>query len=416
MIEFLSEIANTLKRNKLRTFLTGFSIAWGIFILIVLLAAGNGLKNGVMSNFADETINKLNLRAYWTSKPYKGYSAGREIYMDYTDSVLMAHSFTEVKGVYPTYQLGGKTLHNGKKHSKTLIEAVVPEYFNLEKLNFLYGRSFNQLDMNEKRKIIIISTEDANLLFGKEDVVGERVVVDNIVFQVAGVYKKNRMSWKTDCCIPLTTALSIYYTKDRLTEIICTLDGLTTLEENEAFTKMLRMRLSRKHQYDPEDYLAIHISNSLQSYLQNLRMFSALSMLLWIIGLGTLISGVVGVSNIMLVTVRERTKELGIRKALGAKPASIIRLIISEALVVMALFGYLGMILGILLTKGLGIVMAAAMAQGGEDMPTMFLNPTVDLHIALGATLVLIVAGVLAGYFPARRAVAVKPIEALRYE
>ena len=416
MMEFLFEITNALRRNKLRTFLTGFSIAWGIFILIVLLAAGNGLKNGIMSNFADEAINKLNLYAFETSKPYNGYPTGRQIYMDNTDSMMMAHSFSEINGVYPNYQVGEKILYNGKKYTKTSIEAIVPNYFDLEKLNFCYGRPFNQLDMNEKRKTIIISTEDANLLFGKEDIVGEHVVVDKIIFQIVGVYKKNRMSWRTSSYIPLTTALSIYNSTNRLTEMLCTIEGLTTLEENKAFTKMLQTRLSKKHQYDPEDDTAIFVSNSLSNYLQTIQLFSAISTLLWMIGLGTLIAGVVGVSNIMLITVRERTKEFGIRKALGAKPISIIRLIIAETLVVMALFGYLGMILGILLTEGISKVLSAAMTQAGEDMPTLFLNPTIDLRIALGATFVLIIAGILAGYFPARKAVSIKPIEALRYE
>ena len=416
MIEFLSEIANTLKRNKLRTFLTGFSIAWGIFILIVLLAAGNGLKNGVMSNFADNAVNKLNLEAYITSKPYNGYPKGREIHLDYSDSMLMAHSFSEVTGVYPTYQMGWKILYNGKKNTSTNMQAIVPEYFKLEKMIFRYGRDFNKLDMDEKRKVLILSNEDANLLFGNEDVVGQQIVIDKIVFQIVGVYKKNRMSWRTSCYIPLSTALSIYYTKDRLSEIVCTIEGLTTLEENEIFTQTIRQRLSIKHEYDPEDDWAIFIRNSLEEYLQTLKIFSAISTFLWIIGLGTLIAGVVGVSNIMLITVRERTKEFGIRKALGAKPASIITLIISETLVVMAMFGYLGMILGILLTEGISKALSAALEQDGADMPTIFLNPTIDLRIALGATAVLMIAGALAGYFPARKAVAIKPIEALRYE
>jgi putative ABC transport system permease protein len=328
----------------------------------------------------------------------------------------MAHSFSEIENVYPLYQLGGRTLYCGKKYTTTNAQAVVPEYFNLEKLPLRYGRNFNKSDVDEKRKVIIISTEDANLLFGNEDVIGQQVLMDKIVFQVVGVYKKNRTSWRTSCYIPLPTALSIYNANNQLKEMVCTIEGLTTLEENEAFTKMLRMRLSRKHQYDPEDYWAIHIYNSLENYLQTLRIFSAISTLLWIIGLGTLIAGVVGVSNIMLITVRERTKEFGIRKALGAKPASIIRLIIAESLVVMAIFGYLGMLLGVLLTEGISKAMSAALEQGGEDMPTIFLNPTIDLRIALGATLVLIIAGMLAGYFPARKAVAIRPIEALRYE
>jgi putative ABC transport system permease protein len=335
--------------------------------------------------------------------------------MDYTDSVLMAHSFSEINGVYPTFQLGGKILRNGKKYITTNIEAIVPEYFELENLNCRYGRNFNQLDMNEKRNSLIISTEDANLLFENEAVVGKSLVMDGIAFQIVGVYKKDRMSWRTSSYMPLSTALNMYNSTNHFREMVCTIEGLTTLEENEAFTKMVRQRLSRKHQYDPEDYLAIHVSNSLQGYLQTIRMFSAISKFLWIIGLGTLVAGVVGVGNIMLITVRERTKEFGIRKALGAKPASIVGLVIAESLMVMALFGYLGMILGVLLTEGISKILATAMEQSEEGM-TVFLNPTIDLRIALGATLVLIIAGVLAGYFPARKAVAIKPIEALKYE
>jgi len=329
----------------------------------------------------------------------------------------MANSFVEIDQVIPIYTLGYKTLYNQKKYASGEVTAVLPAYFNMESIDFLYGRTINPLDIQEKRKVIVICKKDAELLFASQDVIGRNVVIDNIVFQVIGVYSSNdRFSWRTESFVPLSTAQTIYNNTNQFEQMICTLNGLTTATENDSFNLKLQHRLSAKHKYHPDDNRAIFIWNSLKDYLQTMKIFSAISIFVWIIGLGTLIAGIVGVSNIMLITVRERTKEFGVRKALGAKPSSIIRMIIAESLVVTASFGYIGMLFGVIITEAIHkFMMSGAQANEG-GMPVIFQNPTVDIGIALAATFILIIAGVIAGYFPARKAVAIKPIEALKYE
>lgn len=413
----ISEITNSLKRNKLRTFLTGFSIAWGIFMLIILLAAGNGLKNGVTSNFADMSNNKLQLFASFTSMPYDGYPKGRRIDMNRNDSIFLANSFPEIDQVYALYDLGYKTVYNKKKYISTGIKALEPAYFEMNRLKITDGRTINRIDIVENRKVIVLNEKDAKLLFGVMSAVNRIVTLDNLSYTVVGVYSNQRSSWRSEAYVPLSTAQSIYNTSHTIQQIICSIQGLYTVEANDAFNDKIQLRLSKKHAYHPEDRNAISIWNSMSDYLETVNIFGAISMFVWIIGIGTLIAGIVGVSNIMLITVRERTKEFGIRKALGAKPSSIIRLIISESLLVTASFGYIGMFLGIAVTEGVNKILIHSTTSGGEEnMPVIFQNPTIDLRIAIMATLVLIIAGVLAGYFPARKAVAIKPVEALKYE
>ena len=414
--ELFSEIANSLKRNKLRTFLTGFSIAWGIFMLIFLLAAGNGLKNGVTSNFSEMNNNKLQLFAGFTSMPYDGYPSGRKIDMDYTDSVFLANSFPEISQVYALYDLGFKTIYNQKKFISTEIKALEPEFFNMDPIEISEGRLIDRLDIIENRKVMVLNQKDAQLLFNGLSPINRTVTLDNLTYRVVGVYASDRHSWRSEAYIPITTAQTIYNTSRTIQQIECSIQGLYTKEANNNFNEKMQLRMSKKHHYHPEDQNAIWIWNALSDYIQTVKIFSAISMFVWIIGIGTLIAGIVGVSNIMLITVRERTKEIGIRKALGAKPSSIIRLIVLESLAVTASFGYIGMFLGILVTEGINKFMEHSMSNGNNDMPVIFQNPTIDLKIALMATLVLIIAGVLAGYFPARKAVAVKPVEALKYE
>ncbi|MDY0015420.1 MAG: ABC transporter permease, partial [Bacteroidales bacterium] len=238
-IELFSEIITSLKRNKLRTFLTGFSIAWGIFMLIVLLAAGNGLKNGVTSNFSSSTLNTLQLFASRTSMSYNGYPKGRKITMNNSDSIFMANSFQEVGEVIPVYPLGYKTIYNQKKYAAGEITAVLPEYFPMKAIDIEYGRTINNLDMKEKRKVIVLYRKDAELLFGTPTPVNQVVVVDNIVYQVIGVYTNERFGWRTESLIPLSTAQSIYNTADHIDRIVCTLNGLTTEAANDSFNLKL---------------------------------------------------------------------------------------------------------------------------------------------------------------------------------
>ena len=408
-----NEIGNSLKQNKLRTALTGFSIAWGIFMLIVLLAAGNGLKNGVNSNFANQSVNKVNIWAWRTSLPYKGYPENRRIILDNTDSMLLANSFAEIGKVVPTYDAGYRTYSNGKKSRDASISAVTTDYFEIENVSLSNGRLFNHLDYKEGRKVAIIPAKEAKYLFPQETTsVGKYINIDGIMFLVVGEYINNRNSWRSNLYIPYSTAKAIYSNTNEIEELYCTINGLDTKEANDEFSKTLRQRLNAKKTVHPDDRRAIGIWNQLQNYLQTQQMFGAISTFIWIIGIGTLIAGIVGVSNIMLITVRERTKEFGIRKAIGAKPSSITRLIVVESLIVTGMFGYIGMFLGILLSEGVNKVLSGV----GNSEFSVFENATVDFGIVLAATAVLMIAGILAGYFPARKAAKIKPIEALRYE
>jgi putative ABC transport system permease protein len=415
MRDFFYEIAESLRRNKLRTVLTGFSIAWGIFMLMLLLASGNGLKNGVMHNFSDKNTNTVTLYAGYTTIPYNGHDKYREIIMDNTDSILVAYEFTETDNVMPVYDLGYKLFYNKKKYADGTMEAVPPLYFKAENINITQGRAINDIDMEENRKVIVLSSQSAKRLFDNEDAIGKSVVVDNISYTVIGVYSKSQMSWRLSFYVPLNLAKKVYNMQHEIREMKFTLNGLTTSEANENFDAALRMRLSRKHSYDPNDYGGIYIDNETLSYLKTVTIFSVLTTFLWLIGISILVSGIVGVSNIILITVKERTKEFGIRKALGAKPASIIRLIVAESLVITTFFGYVGMVLGVIVTEiGNKLILSATASLDSDKV--IFKDATVDLGIAISATILLVVAGVLAGYFPVRKALSIKPIEALRYE
>jgi putative ABC transport system permease protein len=415
-LELINEILESLRRNKLRTVLTGFSIAWGIFILMILLASGNGLKNGVMSNFESSATNIVSIETYYTSIPYDGYPKGRWIKMDETDLSLLENAFYETDNIMPVYQLGYKKYYNKKRETDGVLTAVTPHYFDIQNIKIKHGRAINQLDIEQQRKVIVLSSNSAQLLFGAENAVGETLMMDDIIYTVVGIYSNAQTSWRESYYLPLTTALSIYVTENRLRRIQFTVEGLTTKLENEQLNKKLRTRFGKKHHFDPNDYMALDIRNNLLSYLQNMTIFSVLNTFLWIIGIGILVSGIVGVSNITLITVKERTKEFGVRKALGAKPFSIIRLVMTESLLITGFFGYIGLLIGVIVTEIFNKVMSSMGSNSGDMEMAVFQDATIDFGIAVSATVVMIIAGLLAGYFPARKAVAIKPIKALKYE
>lgn len=404
-----SEIGASLKRNKLRTALTGFSISWGIFMLIILLSAGNGLKNSSMDNFAQDNKNRVYISAGATSIPYMGKPKNTPIRMDNSDSVFVANCFAEVDQVVPVFRVGYKEISTQTNYVSSNIQAVIPEYFDIDEIDILHGRNINKLDIRESRKVIVLSERDAVSLFKDESPISRYTVIDGIPFQVIGVYKKEN-TWQTNAFIPLSTAQTVYNSRS-MREMVVTVNGLNTIKANEAFNDKVVKRMSLRHLFDPSDKWAIYVWNQMENYLQSVKLFNAIDIFIWAIGLGTLIAGIVGVSNIMLITVRERTKEIGIRKAIGAKPNSIITMIVTEALIITSLFGYIGMICGIMVTEVISNILAKS---GASNIPIK--DPGVDMGIVLAATAILVIAGTLAGYFPARKAVRVKPIEALRNE
>lgn len=418
MRDLWEEIMATIKANKMRTFFTGFAVAWGIFMLIILLAAGNGLSNGITSNFALDTKNSVYIWSGKTSMPYAGYQKGRRIKIEDKDYELADNQVPNVQEVSLQYVVGSDySFSNGNKTGNYRLVGVTPNYNKVEGIEVIpgKGRFINNIDIREKRKVIVIHEKIAEVLFGSENPIGKYVNVNKIVYQIVGVSHFLNPDDNREGYIPLTTAKEIYnYSTNGYSNVTLLTHGLETQKANTEYDTLIQKSWAKLHSFNPQDHSAIGMWNNSENYVQNVMIFKGISLFIWIIGIGTLIAGIVGVSNIMLITVRERTKEFGIRKALGATPRSILKLVLVESVVITSFFGYVGMVLGIGLTEGINAAMTQQAPQAGE--PVLFKNPTVDLKIVFAAMLILILAGLLAGYFPAKKAVKVKPIEALRDE
>ena len=413
------EIWSTIKKNKLRTFLTGFSVAWGIFMLIVLLGAGNGLKNGIMSNFRNIGYNRVETWTRYTSKPYQGMQINRKIRYKDEDLKFIPLQNPEVDLITAVIYRSD-TLAYGEEYNSYSLQGVHPAKATMDNIEIPVGsgRFINEIDEREKRKVIVLSPRMKEVLFKGKNPLGEYVKAGEIVYQVVGVYKGEESNYDAPAYIPFHTAQMLYKRGFGFADIIFTVKGISTQEEYDAFEKRFRRQMGVRHKFDPEDLRALGMWSSLEEVMMLNGMLNGITLFIWIIGIGTLTAGIVGVSNIMLITVRERTKEFGIRKAIGATPFSILKLIIVESILITAVFGYLGMILGIGLTEGVNTLMEMANVgkEVARDDMSIFLNPTVNLNIALSATALIVVAGVLAGYFPARKAVQITAIEAMRNE
>lgn len=411
------EIFATIKKNKLRTALTGFAVAWGIFMLIVLLAAGNGLKNGVTSNFAFRAKNAISVRPGWTSIPYNGHPIDRRIQFDYRDYELIQNRIPELEYLSATIYHDG-TISYGEEYGAWELEGVTQDaaFINNLRVKGGDGRFLNKIDVDSRRKVIVISPEMKRVLFKDEDPLGKYVTVGKVVYQVIGVYDdSDMMSNNPPAYIPFSTAQQIYNKGWGLRKLEFTVVGINTVEENTAFMDRLRTMMGELHHFDPEDRTALRIWNVAEDVAETNTIFSMIEIFIWLIGLASLMAGIVGVGNIMLITVKERTREIGIRKAIGAKPWSVLKLVIFESILTTTAAGYIGMFFGILLTETISsFITVGQKARMGE--PVMFKDPTIDLGTVIIATLVMIAAGVIAGLIPAYKATRVRPIEAMRAE
>ena len=419
MRDIFVEIYSTMKRNKLRTALTGFAVAWGIFMLIFLLGAGNGLINAMMLQSDQFLDNSMAVGGGRTSKPYDGLKEGREIELNDKDMAVTGNNFpANVDETGGTYDVEGLTLSHGPNYVSGTLTGVYPNEIEINKKEMLYGRFVNDIDIRQKRKVLVLSEDDARELMpaGTERLVGRYVDVDSVAFRVVGVYKADRSGMNTSAYTAFTTLRAIYNKGDKVGTILFSFKGLDTQEANDAFEAQYRARLNGNHRAAPDDERSVWIWNR---FTQNLQMNTGMGIIrtaLWVVGLFTLLSGIVGVSNIMLITVKERTREFGIRKAIGAKPSSILRLIITESVVITTFFGYIGMVLGVAANEYMDATIGRMKVNSGLFEATMFYNPTVGIDVCVAATVVMVVAGTLAGLVPARKAARVRPIEALRAE
>lgn len=415
MIDLIQEIYGTIKRNKLRTFLTGFAVAWGIFMLIVLLGAGNGLIHAFENQSGDMIMNSMKIYPGYTGKPYKGLKEGREIKLNETDMEITEGFTNNVESVGATLERNGVNLSYGEDHVSINLEGVMENYTKVEPMEMVKGRFINALDLKEKRKVIVLHEKTIEMLFGKDkqEKIGQYVNASGLAYQIIGIYT-DKGNFSPSAFIPYSTLKLIYNKGDKLGTMIFITKNMNTIENNESFETEYRKAIGTHQNFDPTDRSAIWIWNRLKQYMQQQNGLGILRTAIWVIGIFTLLSGIVGVSNIMLITVKERTREFGIRKALGAKPISILWLIIAESIVITTFFGYIGMVAGIAMTEYMNVVAGNQVMDAGVFSMTVFENPTVDMHIAIQATLTLIIAGTLAGFFPARKAVMIRPIEALR--
>lgn len=416
-LELFKEIWNAASRNKLRTSLTGFAVAWGIFMLIFLLGAGNGLINAQMMQMDRHVSNSMAVYGGKTSKAYNGLKEGRRITLRDKDITTTSKGFKDHvdKVGEEIMEDNSQTVSYGENYVTPTIVGVAPEFMEIQKNKILEGRFINQLDMREQRKVIIISRKmERELTSGHESLMGKYVKVNAFAFRVVGIYKEDESQQEQQGYVPFTTFKTMYGRGDQVGSILFTFHGITTEAENEEFEKQYRQKINRNHDAAPDDQSAVYLWNRNSQHMMMETGMSVIRTALWVIGLLTLLSGVVGISNIMLITVKERTHEFGIRKALGAKPRSILQLIIVESVIITAFFGYIGMMIGIGANEWMNATIGQETIDTGLFQATMFLNPTVGLDVCIEATMVMIIAGTIAGIIPAWKAARIRPIEALR--
>lgn len=412
-IDKWQEIFFTIRKNKLRTFLTAFSVAWGIFILMILLGVGKGLQRGVEYDFRDDAINSIWVSAGQTSLPYKGMQPGRRWSLKSEDYHDIKNTIPGVEHATARFHCWGNFIVRYKnKYSSYKVRGVSPDMMYIENQTPVHGRYINKLDLEQRRKVAVIGTKVVEGLFSpSENPIGKWIDVRGALYKVVGVYKdKGDEGEMKNILIPLSTAQLAYNAKNTVHTIMYTV-GDASVKESIAMADKTRELLADKYRFDPADQRAIYVGNNVENFQKFKNLFMGVNLFLWVIGLFTIIAGIVGVSNIMFIVIKDRTREIGVRKAIGAPPGSIIGLFMQESILITLVAGYVGLIAGI------GVIETTkwALVEFNIEAP-YFRDPDIDLFTAVTATLLLVVSGAIAGYFPARKAAKVNPIVALRDE
>lgn len=407
-LDIWQEIFSTIRKNRLRTFLTGFSVAWGIFMLIILLGSGRGLENGVRDQFRGDAVNSIWIYPGQTTVPYKGMQPGRRIQFTNEDFEITRRKVAGVEHISGRqYAWQDPVISFGNEYGTFDIILVHPDTKYLEQTTTTRGRFINDIDIAENRKVTVISPIVQDALFKNTEPLGKYIKVNGIPFKVVGLFEDEAERDMRRIYLPLSTGQRVYNMGNTIRNVAFTTGNMTAGQSIKT-AEYVRQMFARKHKFSVEDKRAIWIRNNVEEYQKFQGLFAGIRLFVWIIGIGTIIAGIVGVSNIMIIVVKERTKEIGIRKAIGATPGSIVGMILFEAVLITGFAGYTGLVAGIGLLE--------VIRPQFQDSENFFMNPEADLRIAVGATVLLIIAGILAGFFPARKAAGIKPVVALRDE
>jgi putative ABC transport system permease protein len=408
-IDKWQEILGTIRKNKLRTFLTAFGVFWGIFMLVLLLGVGQGLQNGVLNRFGDGAKNRIYISSGRTADPFQGLPPGRQIHFSNDDLLAIEREVSGIKILAPRNSLFGEfTLNYKTKFGSYTVYGSIPEYFAMSGESVFKGRLLNRHDVEEKRKVVVIGEKIREELFGDQEAIGEYINIKGIYFLVVGTYTEKGASMRKEerAFIPFSTMQTTFNQPNKVQMFgVVAQNGMSAKEMESRIKTVLSQRLK----FSADDKRALGIFNTETEFLQMMGLFNGIRMFVWVVGIGTLIAGIVGVSNIMLIIVKERTREIGVRKALGATPFSIVSLILQESVVITAFSGYLGLLAGVALLDGMRFLLNSS----GAELP-FFSRPEVNLGVAATATVMLVFAGALAGLVPALKAARIKPIEALR--
>ncbi len=409
-IDVWQEIFNSIRRHKLRTMLTALGVFLGIFILVVMMGAGQGLQSGVEHNFKDDAINSIWMWRGETSMPYKGLSVGRRIQFTGEDYEML-------KGIEGADAITGRYYLNssfqvtrGNKSRTFRLRAVHPDHQVLENTITDHGRFINDVDIKESRKVICIGRLVKESLFeADEEPLGDYLNIDGIKYKIVGVFTDTGSDREMEMIyFPITTAQKIYEGSDRIHQLMFTLKT-DDLADSKRVEEEVRAKMAALHNFDPKDNQAIYINNNMEEFRTFRDFFTAIKSFIWVVGIGSILAGMIGVSNIMLIVVKDRTKEIGVRKALGATPKSILTMIILESVVVTAIAGYLGLLFGVGLIHGVDTLLTALEAES-----EFFRNPQVNLSMAIYANTILIFSGALAGLIPALQAIKINPVVAMK--